>query len=37
MLKALRSYANDERARRVLEIAAKSKDPDVARAAKGEG
>jgi len=37
VLKALRSYGNDERARRVLEIAAKSKDIDVARAAKGEG
>jgi hypothetical protein len=37
VLKALRSYANDERVRRVVEIAAKSKDPDVARAAKGEG
>jgi HEAT repeat protein len=36
VLKALRSYAKDERARRILEIAARSKDPDVARAAKGE-
>jgi len=36
VLKALRSYVKDERARRVLEIAARSKDPDVARAAKGE-
>jgi hypothetical protein len=35
VLRALRSYEGDERARRVLESAAKSKDPDVARAARG--
>jgi HEAT repeat protein len=36
-VKALRAYESDERAKRVLAAASKSRDPDVARAAKGEG
>jgi hypothetical protein len=36
-LRALRAYESDDRAKRILADAAKSKDPDVARAAKGEG
>ncbi len=36
-VRALRAYESDERAKRVLAAAAKSRDPDVARAAKGEG
>jgi len=36
-VKALRSFESDERVRRVLEMATKSRDPELARAAGGEG